>query len=505
MPNVNTFFVKDPSTTRDDILRTVKNGLIAAGTPNPQIGPGSDAYIWATALANELAVANANVTIKGDAQMPDSATGSDVNQIADLARIMNIFGLSPNGATTSFGQLIFAASQSASILQNAQLLDSAGKRYQVSVGGVYAIGAPIPISSIDTGSATNHVAGDTLRWVSAPAYSAPTALVAVGGLTGGGDAETAEPARSRLLNYLQNPPGGGNWAQLAMFAQSASPVVQQAFVYPAVNGPSTVHIAVVGYVSTTSKNRSIDPVILSNIVVPTVQGQIPEYVESVVTSVINVPTDVSIGLTLPASPASVPAGPGGGWIDGSPWPAISGTGYIAAGVTAVTSTTVITISAPTPPTANVAHIAYVSPTNWTLYTAKVLGYTGSGPYVCTLDTPWPNIAADLALGGIGPMVFPAAVNTQNYVTALLNQMALMGPGEKTSNTGVLSRGYRHPLPSLSYPYTVGPATLKAISNAGTEVLNTSLYVASTVTPAVPGSVASPPNILVPRHVGFYPI
>jgi hypothetical protein len=504
--NINSLVVKDPTTIRDDILRTLKNGLINRGITNPQVGPGSDAYLWATGLANEIAVANANAVIKGDSMMPDSATGSDTAAIADLARIGAVFGIYPAGASTSFGQVVFASSQTGPIVQGAQLLDSSGFRFQVSVGGIYANGATIPISSVDTGSKTNHVAGDTLRWVSAPPYSAPTAIVATGGITGGSDAETTEPFRSRLLARLQNPPGGGNWAQIALFAQGASTVVQQAFVYPAVNGPATVHIAVVGFATAASKARSVDPVILSSVIAPTVAGQVPEFAEIVITTVTNVPTDISIGLTLPSSPAASPAGPGGGWVDGTPWPAISGFGQSYANITAVTNTTQWTINAPTAPTVNVSHIAYVSATNWTLYTAKVLAVSGSaGAYVVTTDTPWPNLVADLALGGVGPMVFPQAINTQNYVNALLNQMALMGPGEKTSNTGVLQRGYRHPLPSQSYPYTLGPLTLKAVSNAGNEVLATAYYLGGGTTPAVPALVSSPPNILTPRNIGLYPI
>lgn len=501
---IGKFFVKDTATIRDDYLRTTKNALVIAGVPDPQVGPNSEPYIRASAIANEVTVLNSNAQIKCDAQMPDTATGSDPDGIADITRIGKIVGLVPRGASTSHGFIVYASSATGPVAVNLQLLDSGGLRYQVSVGGIYANGDQIPIASIDAGAKTNHVAGDTLRWVAAPPYAAPTADVATGGLTGGSDKEGAETFRVRVLDRFANPPSSGNWPQLAELAEDASNVVQRAFVYPALNGPATVHIAVIGYATSTSKNRDVDPAILSSEIVPTVQGQIPEWVESVITTVTNQPVDLSIGLTLPASPAAVPAGPGGGWVDGTPWPAVSGLGQNYTQITAVTSETVFTLNAPTAPQDGVSSVAYLSATDWKLYTAKVLTHSGTaGAYVVTIDTAWPNLVADLALGGTGPMVFPQAVNTQAYINAFLAFCALMGPGEKTSNTSVLTRGYRHPVPAQSWPSTFSAQALKAISNAGDEVLDEQWLSRSATTPTVPGSVLDPPSQLTPRQIGFY--
>ena len=493
---IKSIFVKDPITARDDMIRTYKNALINRGVPAPQVGPGTEPFVLFTAIANELAVANANVQIAADNQMPDTATG------ANLDRQLLVYGQPRRSAAGSVGRATFTSSATSLIPAGGQLLDTAGLRFQATLGGSVANGATFAISAIDTGKTTNHANGDVLRWVSQPPYSSPTVTVgALGGgdgLTGGVDTEDDPTAQARLLNYLANPPGGGNWSQVALFATQSSPNVQAATVYPGVNGPSTVHVAVWTYATSVAaanaKNRDVDTTTLTSVVTPYIQGLLAEYAEVTVTTVTNVPTDAAIGLALPASPLASPPGPGGGWLDGAPWPTpLAG----VCTVTAVTSSTVFTVTSNTVPTDNVSRIAFIDPTTWTLYTAKVLLHTGTGPYVITVDTPWPNIA-------IGNYVFPQAVNTQTYVNSILQAFAQMGPGEKvlSTNSGYV-RGYRHPLPSQAYPYTLGPVQLQVITNNSSEVLSTSFVSQSQTTPAVPGAVANPPSIITPRNIGIY--
>lgn len=498
---IKSFTVKDPLTVRDDMLRSYRNMMINRGVPNPQIGPGSDAFIWCTILANEIAVNNANLIIKADAQMVDTATGADLDRIGKT-----LGGLARRGAVGSNGRGTFGSSATSLIPTGAQLIDVAGLRYQVPTGGTYANGAVIPIAAIDTGSGTNQINGTVLRWVVAPPYAQPTVTVGAfggsDGLVGGLDAENDETFRARILARLQNPPGAGNWSQIAGIAEASTPNVQKAFVYPAANGPGTVHVAVTAaatsVAASNARNRDVDSLTMSAIVSPYITGNVAEYVEVVVTTVTNVPTDMSIGLTLPAAPNATPPGPGGGWLDGTPWPAISGTGSTFVSVTAVTSSTLFTVNAPTAPTAGVSRIAFLDPNTWTINTAKVLSFSGTtGAYVITIDTPFPNIAT-------GNYIFPQAQNQQTYVTALLSALALMGPGEKTSAAGLLPRALRKPFPQVAWPYSLGDSQLRAITNSGTEVIGTSWYARSTTTPALPGSISNPPNIIVPRNIGFYP-
>ena len=504
--SVQAFTTKDAATIRDDILRTYKNGLIQqwiaqgiSNYPQPQVGPGSDPYIWATAIANEIVVTNANIQVTADQLMPDTATGTY------LDRLLAAYGLSRRTASTSAGFITLDCSQTTLLVTGAQLVDASGLRYQVSVGGTYSAGSIVPISSVDTGTAVNLAAGTVLKTSGSWPYCNSQQVVYTGGLTGGAPAEDDATARNRLLARLQNAPGSGNWSQVTGFAEASTPIVQKAFCYPAVNGPSTCHVAVVGYASSVSKNRDVATTVLSGTVNPYVLGQMPEYVETVVTTVQNQAVDVGFGMTLPLATTAQPAGPGGGWLDGTPWPTPNAiTGW--ANVTAVTSSTNFTVNTVPSPQAGVSRIAMLDSTNWQLYTAKVLTVSGSsGAWVITTDQPFPNIATILANGGSGPIIFPQSVNQQTYINAILAQFAAMGPGEKTSSTGVLSRGYRHPLPVQSWPYTIGAQMLKALTNSGSEVLFTSVYGASTQVPSVPGSVAQAPYILVPRNIGLYQV
>lgn len=497
--NIKEFATKTTEEIRDDYLRTVKNGLRRLGI-DAQVGPGSDYYLRAQALANELTPLYVNTQIKADEQMPDTATGAGLTR-----QLETRFGAGLRPASPSAGWFVLDASATTTIPSGAQLIDDLNQRYDVQTPGSYDPADLVPIIATDGGAATNHEAGYTLRWVAPPPYCNTKQVVATGGLTGGAEAEDEETARQRLIDDIQNPPGNGNWSQAVQYAEEATPIVQKGFAYPAANGPSTQHIAVVGYASSVSKSREVDAVVMSGTVVPYVLGKMPEFVETVTTTVTDVETDIALGLTLPAAPTASPAGPGGGWTDGTPWPLPDSGGWPQCNVSSVTSTTVFEVNVVAEPTDNVSRICLLDPTNWTLYRAKVLSHTGSaGAWVITIDTPFPNIAS-LALIASGPFIFPDAINMDTYVAEFLAAMALMGPGEKTANVSVLTRGYRHPIPTASWPYSLDSSILKKVENSGDEVTDTDYYYRSTTTPAVPGSISDPPNILIPRFVGFYPI
>jgi hypothetical protein len=503
LSDIGTFEIRDKATIRDGILRVIRSGLIARGVSNPNVSPDSDYYIVADGLASELCVGEANAVIKCDAMMPDTATGPE------LLRWLAAVGLSLRSAVGAIGNVSMQATATTAVAVGQQLIDSAGLVFAVTVPGSYNDGDAVPVAGVSTGFATNHLNGDVLTWISPPAFARPTVTVgrigAADGLTGGVDNEDEETARGRLLARLANPPSAGNWQYCVELAEASSPTVQKAFCYPALQGPSTLHIAAAGYSTAPlantilgpTANRDIAATTVTSLITPYVQGILPEYVATTVTTVANVGTDVSIGLSLPSAPNASPAGPGGGWLDGQPWPSVpASSGYLAAGVVAVTSSTVFVVDAPTAPIAGVSRIAWLSPLTWRLYAATVVAVTVGAHYTVTIDTPFPGVFA-------GCFIFPQSVNQGAYAVALLKAFALMGPGEKTSNPTVLQRAFRHPPPQLAWPYSLGAVQLRAIEEVGAEVLATQwLYpLLAARTPAV----HDPPNILVPRHCGFYPI
>jgi hypothetical protein len=124
----------------------------------------------------------------------------------------------------------------------------------------------------------------------------------------------------------------------------------------------------------------------------------------------------------------------------------------------------------------------------------------------------------VAAGAPGAAIFPQAVNQGNYLAAMLQGFANLGPGEWTNVTQALVRSFRHPSPSLIWPYALDSHFLRTVENSGNEVLSVQFLYRSTTTPTVPGSAATPvaittsdpfiltsppPNILVPRSLSFY--
>lgn len=507
MAEIREFVVKDSVEIRDDILRTIKNGLIKQGVARPDVGPNSDWFITATALGNELAVVGANCVTRGEAQMPDSAVEEDIERIAAL------FELEKQPAAGSIGGVILSSSAETTIETGRQLTDAAGLIYEVARGGSYDDGDTVPVRAISTGFATNHAEDDVLLWADPPPFADNQALVAAGGLVNGIDAEDDEVLRARVFALLQNPPGAGNWEHVAEVAEESSASVQKAFVAPAVQGPSTLHVAVTAAPTETNKSRVVASATMSGIVEPYIKGKLPTHAHIVVTTVDDTEADLAIALSLPEAPTASPPGPGGGWLNGTPWPAPDGVNYFRHRVSSATSSTRFVVDAQTAPTAGVSRICWLSPLDWTLYTALVVSYTGSaGAYEIIIDKPFPGIETD---GGDGDYIWPECQNAQTYVDALLAHFALMGPGEKTSNASALVRGFRHPPPSAGWPNDLGPALLRALTDAGDEVASAQFLYRTAAgmlpvtgtgglfRPDPPGTVTEAPLIFVPRRIAFY--
>lgn len=504
MAELFTFVRRDSATIREGILRVIRSGLIDRGVTSPNVTPGSDWYVLAQSVADQLAVTEANATIVADQILPDTSVEED------LARICAIHGLSKQPAAGSVGAVILESSAATTIATGDQLIDGSGLSYEVTTGGIYTSGQSVPIRAVDTGKATNHDEDDVLRWVSTPAFANAKALVGPGGLVNGIDAEDDEVLRGRLYEHLRNPPGSGNAEHVAEIAEESTPSVQKSFPYPAIQGPATVHVAVTAAPTETNKSRQIAAATMTSTVVPFVQGQLPEHVYSVVTTVEDVDADVAFGLTLPEAPTANPPGPGGGWLDATPWPAPDASTTWRCTVTGVTSTSVFTVDATTAPTINVTRICWLSPYEWKLYFATVIGLSGtSGAYTITLDQPFVGVTT-------GSYIWPRCEHAEDYVAAVLAHFALLGPGEKTANVSALVRGFRRPRPAFGWPNTLGGHLPKAITTARSEVEDAQFFhrtdgtttltdSSGVVNPQLPATLTDPPKIFVPRHLAFYRI
>jgi uncharacterized phage protein gp47/JayE len=500
---------KPPLEIRDDLLRVIKNGLQQIGVDEPDVSPGSDHFILATAVADQVSLGFLNADVLFDAAFPDSATGED------LDRLLDQYGLTRREAAGGSGTITLVSSLTTLVPTGTQLVSATGLRYEVTLGGSYSNGSEIPVSAIDTGTATNLGAGSILTWNNTPAFARSTSEVTQA-ITGGVEAEDDETARARLLARLRNPPGGGNWQQVAEIVEASDPIVQKAFPYPAANGPGTIHVAVTGYPSEVSKSREVANSKVNGIITSYTLGNLPEHADILVTTVNDVPTDVAFRLTLPVSLNSgdvANAADGGGWLDADPFPYIDGTGAFSyAKVSSVSSSTSFTIqfygedATQTDPVAGSTRIQWLDRSTWTVQQATILtssssSLSDSGAYLysfaVTLDKPFAGIAAN-------DWIFPACLHAQDYVDALLEHFALMGPGEKTNAVTLRRRAFRHPRPSSSWASSVDASMLRKLSNAGDEVLAAEFLYRSTTTPALPSIITDPPNILIPRQLAFYP-
>lgn len=504
---MTTLTSKTAAQFRDDGLRTYKNGMaLVVGVANFNVASGSEPYQFFNALGLELESVSNNTTVAADSQMPDTATG------ADLDRQMGIVGLARKGAGPATGRGTFSTSAGTLVATGAQLLAPNSAIYVVVTGGTYNNGDAIPVQSLSSGLNTNLAGGTALRWVSPPAYASPTMSLDSNGCTGGVDQEDDDTARARLLDRLQNPPSGGNAASVAATAEGADVAIQKAFIFPACNGPGTTHGAVMGYATASaSRSRVVGGSAVANATSAIVAAH-PEYVELVNTATVDQAANVSMLLRLPAATTAIPAGTGGGFVDANPFPSVAGIDAtrVYCRVSAFTSSVSIQVESMVAPVVGQS-VCWVDRTTFTLHTAKILTQsTNSAPagalpgtYNITLDTPF--VSSTGVAVAVNDYVFPAAVNTQAYVTALLNYFATLGPYEKTTTAGLLPHAYRLPRYYESWDYTLGAKALRAISNAGNEVLDVGwgYQNGGTTVPALPATILSGPNVFVPSQIGFY--
>jgi len=266
-----------------------------------------------------------------------------------------------------------------------------------------------------------------------------------------------------------------------------------------------------------------------------------------ITTINNVPSDIAAVLTLPYPVGAQPNGLGGGWLQATPWPVPDG--YFVqkyCSVASVTSSTVITITAPSSinasnpnvssqvyltqvPTVGQTQVQWINRSDanlqgWQVITATVIAATdnGNNTWTITLDTPLVYAPGAEDFYGnttgvvVGDLISPAAANTQTYVNNILSSYALLGPGEVTSNQGLLAVGAaRYPSSNTVWNESIG-APAEKVLELNNEVFNAELnpgngvivngitfYNCYNSANAAPSNNA-PPNIWVPRYLAFYP-
>ncbi|MEJ1411082.1 MAG: baseplate J/gp47 family protein [Candidatus Sedimenticola sp. (ex Thyasira tokunagai)] len=173
--------------------------------------PGADARLRRS-VNGELArvVAGATHGLYGYLDYIAQQTLPDTADAEHLERWASIWKVPRRAAVAAAGSVEFSGTDGSVIPADTLLQRSDGVEYSTDAEVIIAAGiASVAVTATLAGADGNADAGVTLNLVSPIAGVLSQATVAVGGLTGGAEAEDDESLRSRLLTRIQQPPQGG--------------------------------------------------------------------------------------------------------------------------------------------------------------------------------------------------------------------------------------------------------------------------------------------------------
>lgn len=419
--------------------------------PDAQTGPGTQPYLDAVLLADQLMPIIAGATQAGRAIELEGKSLEELQALATRLRV------TLTGETGSTGYVtIRSASGGTTILSGDECTDqNTGLRFRCSATLKYFDGGDVPIAAIDTGPATNLAAGTVLQWSAPRPGCSPTCTVAEqtdgSGLTGGASAEGREQIIEKIRDARTNPPASGNDAEYRSAIRETPGVqIEEAFVYPAIFGPGTV-----GWTFTVAPNASG-----SRIPSATAAGLVRAHLDGAMPA-----TDMKHYLECTAEYADVAlqvswASTAHQWANETPWPSYyevspsSGSGAIQIGT--VTSATEFQIVS-----ANADYTTCGDPgvgTVFALWDAvarkfvrKVaLTVTGTGPWTVTCDTSFD--ASDTTYTPVaGQRVMPWSSSLPDIAGPVVAYFETIGPGEITHDPLDGRRGNRVPESPKSWP------------------------------------------------------
>jgi uncharacterized phage protein gp47/JayE len=487
----------------DQYKEDVRRLKIRAVISNPNVAPGSETAIKAEAAASLAFQLYAQIAATQDATMPDTAIGDDLARLALVWR-----GMNPSLGAGAQGYVVADCVGVVVYPKDLECRSVDGLRYKVVSSTAAVAGTLIPVIGIDTGKRTDKAAATVMTWSSPPAGSNTTAVVGPSGLTNGTDPDDDARLRARFTSSLRHPGASGSWAHYVEWAE-ANAAVEKAYCYPAIQGPSTVHVAytvVADRDNLTGAYTREGSVALTGAVALAVVGSDPEHADVTTTTVADENVDVVLKATLPLPIWD--GGPGGGWLDGDTgtgphWPACWTAAPYATAITAITSQTLINVNvldASNIPLVD-AQIAFWSNTDKEFVHAKVKTVTLVAGTTYTIEL---YSAIDTSKLAVGDYVSPDAENLDDYGETIAAQFGGLGPGEKTSSANLLPRSYRHPLPSEEWPSQFTSTHVGKLSIEHPEITHISVMTPSLPkAPTVAAAVTDPPNILVLGKLAIY--
>ena len=278
-----------------DPFDVVHDDLLAAASgrfPDANLSEGS--HLNKRAAISALAITDANhnlLTVQNDL-MADTAKG------VMLARHMAVRGVPVRGAVGSaqdLGLRVFGTI-GATVPSAEQLVHvSSGLLFATSSGGTIAATGylDVNVASQSTGALTNLEAGQELQFSSTPVGLEDNAKIVIN-LTGGLDVELEDSQRTRLLNRIAEPAGGGNRNDWEQWTIEALASIASAYVYPNRNGLGSVDVAALkaGSGSARVLSGSERAAVLTYL-----DGVRPVTATARVLETVAVPTDVEVKIT----------------------------------------------------------------------------------------------------------------------------------------------------------------------------------------------------------------
>lgn len=488
--------------TRDELIRRYERDYTIR-SPGARVGDGTLARIDAALLADMVMPLYAEADRMSAVVEEDRMT--DDQLVIEAKRI----GLDPPNFLPETGASGFviarASSSGGTIYAGDEIRDPQTQiRFTCAATALYADGAFVPVTAVDTGPNTNIAAGTVLKWTSPRPGIAPEASVSEqydgSGLSGGRLKETSAEFANRIRDRKRNPVASGNCAAYCDAIQKVAAVpVQKAFAIPCVNGPGTVALMFTLRPSMPGGSRIPNSAQIAQ-VTQALAGKFPEDDSAFVCTLVAEPTTMVLALEWTKSSV--------GWLDAVTWPPGDETDQPE--VTAVNSFIGITVE--------VANTSFTDPVVgqtiafWNASTQKfvrkriatVIASTVGPNRVWDLTIDLMNGSSDLDfIPAVGAKPSPWSDLLDTLTKPILEYFDGLGPGEQVATFDAGLRQRRFPESPESWPNEI---TTRAI-----EVLLRSRSIKSIelITPALPhgtplGSAMVSSKLLTLGDLAVYP-
>jgi len=473
----------------------------------PEASTEQDTQPWvdASVAADVLAPMSMNARTIGRSIPLSEVSGDRLDQrLKELGMPERFPETGSQGSVT-----IQASSTGVYIPADVQLQDlDNGLRFKTAVAGTYQDLFSVPIVGIDAGTQTNLKPGTKMIWLQGIPGLFQTCFVTEqsdgSGLSGGRAAESDDEVRKRISDTLANPAAAGNdaaYQRLMENSRGHGVAVQKAFTYPAINGAGTIGGAFTMKPATAGGSRRPNATQIA-LVQAYVTGQMPADDTYLPITLVPYAIDISFDVNWAKGAA--------GWYDIYPWPSRYDLTHGAIVVSAATNSSNFTLATDNgvytgvrqPSPGN--NIAFYDNSGTGFFRRKkILTVTGTGPWVCTVDTS--NAVSDTTYTPvIGQRAFPWSDSLQTLIEPIAEYFGTLGPGEQIANffdPGLRQR--RNPAPPKQWPSTIS-------SKIETGILNlTSVNDVRTIeglgTPTPIGAAGAFSHILELKSISVFPL